>query len=112
MNRNLFRGRALLLRTNLPPSHLGTTPFLCSLNFLSQGHSSRRFYSNDTKDQFLFGGTSDDRKSFRDLGISDTLIYALRASQIDHPSVIQSAAFQPIFEGKDVVLGAETGHKY
>jgi superfamily II DNA/RNA helicase len=68
--------------------------------------------SNDSKDEFLFGATLSERKSFQDLGISETLIYALRASQIDHPSVIQSAAFQPIFEGKDVVLGAETGEAF
>lgn len=61
------------------------------------------------KEDFLFGTDLEIRKSFQDLGMSESLVYALRANQKMYPTQIQGAAYPVIVEGKDVVIGAETG---
>jgi superfamily II DNA/RNA helicase len=77
------------------------------------GISSRRFFGGKNvdieKEKFLFGTNLDSKKSFQDIEISEALVYSLRASQKSSPTQIQAAAFHPIFDGKDVVIGAETG---
>lgn len=57
------------------------------------------------RDEYLFG----DKKSFRELGVTEDLCKALDLCGKTVATTIQSKSFPIIYSGVDVVIGAETG---
>ncbi len=61
-----------------------------------------------SRDDYLFG-LSEDRMTFLDLGADSSIAGALQACGKSTATIIQSRTFSAINDGKDVVIGAETG---
>ena len=47
--------------------------------------------------------------TFRDLGLSETLLRAVEAQGYETPSPIQIKAIPPVLAGRDVMAAAQTG---
>mmetsp|Transcript_10404 Transcript_10404/g.15822 ORF Transcript_10404/g.15822 Transcript_10404/m.15822 type:complete len:490 (-) Transcript_10404:114-1583(-) len=62
------------------------------------------------RNRYLFGESEDGTLvSFESLGVSPSLVAALKACNKSEATAIQAAAFPGIASGRDVVIGAETG---
>ena len=67
-------------------------------SFFCEGNSHQRYFGikknvDLEKEQFLFGANSEAKKSFQDIAISESLVYALRANQKSSPHKFKQLRF-------------------
>ena len=49
------------------------------------------------------------KKSFRDMGVSEEILYALQSQGVEAPTQVQALAIEPLLQWRDVIAKAPTG---